>query len=111
MSWELLFARGGLDSASKELVRMFDYLANTRSLEKWEDWKIQSNPSTSSKKFEDLAGIVEICTNWIDKWADRETTTALPPGAGAHRYTPTSTPHKNLPAAAHHSLLLISIIA
>ncbi|KAJ5197015.1 hypothetical protein N7449_007494 [Penicillium cf. viridicatum] len=68
VSWDFLYARGGLDSASKELVRIFDYLANIRSLEKWEDWKIQSNPNTSSKKMNDRAKIVEICTSWIDKW-------------------------------------------
>ncbi|KGO77466.1 hypothetical protein PITC_037740 [Penicillium italicum] len=34
VSWELLHTRRRLDSASKELVRIFDYLANTRSLEK-----------------------------------------------------------------------------
>ncbi|KAJ5603283.1 hypothetical protein N7537_006239 [Penicillium hordei] len=66
--WEFLCARGGLDSASKELIRIFDYLANIRSLKKWEDWKIQSNPNTSSKKMKDRAKIVEICTSWIDKW-------------------------------------------
>ncbi|CAI7618356.1 unnamed protein product [Penicillium viridicatum] len=47
--WDFLYARGGLDSASKELIRIFEYLANITSLEKWEDWKIQSNPNTSSK--------------------------------------------------------------
>ncbi|CAI7659562.1 unnamed protein product [Penicillium palitans] len=68
VSWEFLYARGGLDSASKDLVRIFDYLANIRSLEKWEDWKIQSNPNTSSRKMKDRAKIAEICTSWIDKW-------------------------------------------
>ncbi|KAJ5823125.1 hypothetical protein N7447_005465 [Penicillium robsamsonii] len=67
VSWEFLYARGGLGSTSKELVRIFDYLANVRSLEKWKDWKIQSNPNTS-KKMKDRAKIVEICTSWIDKW-------------------------------------------
>ncbi|KAF4770445.1 hypothetical protein N7455_007308 [Penicillium solitum] len=68
VSWDFLNARGGLYSASKELVRIFDYLANTRSLEKWEDWKIQSNPNTSTKKFKDRAEIVATCGSWIAKW-------------------------------------------
>ncbi|KAJ5420332.1 hypothetical protein N7465_002851 [Penicillium sp. CMV-2018d] len=68
VSWDFLYVRGRLDSASRELIRIFDYLANIRSLEKWEDWKIQSNPNTSSKKMKDRAKIVEICTSWIDKW-------------------------------------------
>lgn len=62
-SWEFLYAQGSLDAASKELVRMFDYLANTRSLERWENWKTQSNHNTSSKKFQDRAEIVETCTS------------------------------------------------
>ncbi|KAJ5790726.1 uncharacterized protein N7518_007737 [Penicillium psychrosexuale] len=68
VSWDFLNARGGLDLASKELVRIFDYLANTRSLEKWEDWKILSNSKTSTKKFEDRAEIIATCSNWIAKW-------------------------------------------
>lgn len=35
MPWEFLHACGGLDLASKEVVRIVDYLANTISLEKW----------------------------------------------------------------------------
>lgn len=63
VSWELLHTRGGLDSVSKELVRIFDYLADTRSLEKWEE-------NTSSKRIQVRAEIVTICTSWIDKWAN-----------------------------------------
>lgn len=31
VSWDFLYARGGLVSASKEVVRIFDYLANIRN--------------------------------------------------------------------------------
>ncbi|KAJ5555227.1 hypothetical protein N7535_007667 [Penicillium sp. DV-2018c] len=68
VSWDLLHSRGGLDSASKEVVQIFDYLANTRSLEKWEDRNIQVNTRTSSEKFKDHAEIEEFCTSWIEKW-------------------------------------------
>ncbi|KAJ5957575.1 hypothetical protein N7501_011854 [Penicillium viridicatum] len=67
VSWDFLYVRGRLDSASRELIRIFDYLANIRSHEKWEDWQVQSNPNTS-KKMKGRAKIVEICTSWIDKW-------------------------------------------
>ncbi|KAJ5463239.1 hypothetical protein N7475_008183 [Penicillium sp. IBT 31633x] len=70
VSWKFPHAHGGLDLANKDLILIFDNPENTRSpsLEKWEDWKIQSNPKTSDKKIQDRASIAEICTCWFGKW-------------------------------------------